>query len=68
MKIKKILYHILDFIFLMLSYILCDYLSNKINIIIGIIIGLISYMIINFIIKKLLKLKENEYGIIEREE
>lgn len=57
-KTNKIIYYILDFIFLMLSYMLCDYLTNKINIITGIIIALPSYMIIVYILQKILKIKE----------
>lgn len=57
-KRNKIIYYILDFIFLMLSYMLCDYLTNKINLITGIIIALPSYMIIIFILQKILKIKE----------
>ena len=55
---NKIIYYILDFIFLMLSYMLCDYLTDKINLLIGIIIALPTYMIIVFIIRKILKVKE----------
>lgn len=57
MKTNKIIYHILDFIFLMLSYILCDYINTKTNIILGIIIGLTSYALSDFILKKALKIK-----------
>ena len=60
MKVKKIIYHILDFIFLMLSYLLCDYLNEKINIAIGIIVGLTSYMITNYLLRKILKIKEDK--------
>jgi len=55
---NKIIYYILDFIFLILSYMLCDYLTNKINLLIGIIIALPTYMIIIFILRKFLKVKE----------
>ena len=55
---NKIIFYILEIIFLMLSYMLCDYLTNKINLLIGIIIALPSYMIIIFIIRKILKIKE----------
>ena len=55
---NKIIYHILDFIFLILSYMLCDYLTNRINLITGIIIALPAYMIIVFILHKILKIKE----------
>lgn len=57
-KTRKIIFHILDFIFLILSYTLCDYLASKINLVIGIIISLPIYMIIVFILKKILKVKE----------
>lgn len=57
-KTNKIIYYILDFIFLMLSYMLCDYLTEKINLITGIIIALPSYMIIVYILQKILKVKE----------
>ena len=56
-KRNKIIYYILDFIFLMLSYMLCDYLTNKINLLTGIIIALPTYMIIIFILQKILKIK-----------
>ena len=56
-KRNKIIYYILDFIFLMLSYMLCDYLTDKINLLIGIIIALPTYMIIVFILQKILKIK-----------
>ena len=59
MKIKTIIYHILDTIFLILSYLLCDYLNEKINLLLGLIVGIISYMIINYLLKKILKIKEN---------
>ena len=55
---NKIIFYILEIIFLMLSYMLCDYLTNKINLLIGIIIALPSYMIIIFILRKILKIKE----------
>ena len=55
---NKIIFYILDFIFLMLSYILCDYLTDKINLVIGILIGLSSYMIIFYILRKVLNIKE----------
>jgi len=64
MKLKKILYHILDFVFLMLSYLLCDFLNKKINLVIGLIIGLISYMITNYLLRKILKIEDN-YNIIK---
>jgi len=35
---NRIIFYILDFIFLMLSYILCDYITDKINKITGILI------------------------------
>lgn len=54
---KKIIYYILDFIFLILSYILCDYLTEKINLITGIIISLSLYTIVIFILRKILKIK-----------
>ena len=57
-KRNKIIYYILDFIFLMLSYMLCDYLTDKINLLIGIIIALPTYMIIVFILQKILKIKD----------
>ena len=57
-KRNKIIYYILDFIFLMLSYMLCDYLTDKINLLTGIIIALPTYMIIIFIVRKILKIKE----------
>lgn len=57
-KRNKIIYYILDFIFLMLSYVLCDYLTDKINLLIGIIIALPTYMIIVFILQKILKIKD----------
>ena len=56
-KRNKIIYYILDFIFLILSYMLCDYLTDKINLLIGIIIALPTYMIIVFILQKILKIK-----------
>ena len=56
-KTNKIIYYILDFIFLMLSYMLCDYLTNKINLITVIIIALPSYMVIVYILQKNLKVK-----------
>lgn len=55
---NKIIFYILDFIFLMLSYILCDYITDKINLVIGILIGLSSYMIIFYILRKVLNIKE----------
>lgn len=57
-KTNKIIYYILDFIFLMLSYMLCDYLTDKINLLTGIIIALPTYMIIVFILQKILKIKD----------
>jgi len=66
MKVKKIIYHILDFIFLMLSYLLCDFLNKKINLVIGIIVGLTSYMIINYLLRKILKIKENTFDITKK--
>lgn len=57
-KRNKIIYYILDFIFLMLSYMLCDYLTDKINLLTGIIIALPTYMIIVFILQKILKIKD----------
>lgn len=57
MKVKKIIYHILDLIFLSLSYLLCDYLNKKINLAVGLIIGLISYMIIDYLLRKILKIE-----------
>lgn len=56
-KSKKIIFHILDFIFLILSYILCDYITIKINLITGIIIALPLYMISVFMLYKILKIK-----------
>ena len=55
---NKIIFYILDFIFLMLSYILCDYITDKINLVIGILIGLSSYIIIFYILRKILNIKE----------
>lgn len=54
----KIIFYILDFIFLILSYILCDYLTNKINLVTGILISLSSYIIIFYILRKILNIKE----------
>ena len=56
-KSKKIIFHILDFIFLILSYMLCDYITIKVNLITGIIIALPLYMISVFILSKILKIK-----------
>lgn len=56
-KSKKIIFHILDFIFLILSYMLCDYITIKINLITGIIIALPLYMISVFMLYKILKIK-----------
>lgn len=56
-KSKKIIFHILDFIFLILSYMLCDYITIKINLITGIIIALPLYMISVFLLYKILKIK-----------
>ena len=53
----KIIFYILDFIILILSYILCDYLTEKINLITGIIISLSLYTIVIFILRKILKIK-----------
>ena len=66
MKVKKIIYHILDLIFLSLSYLLCDYLNKKINLVIGLIIGLISYMIIDYLLRKILKIEENKHTMLEK--
>ena len=55
-KNNKIIYHILDCIFLMLSYALCDYITSKINLAVGIIIALVIYMLISFILYKILKI------------
>jgi len=55
---NRIIFYILDFIFLMLSYILCDYITDKINLVTGILIGLSSYMIIFYILRKVLNIKE----------
>lgn len=65
MKLKKITYHILDLIFLSLSYLLCDYINEKLNLVVGLIIGLISYMIINYLLRKILKI-DNEYNIKDK--
>jgi len=65
MKLKKIIYHVLDLIFLSLSYLLCDYINEKLNLVVGLIIGLITYMIINYLLKKLLKIDE-EYNIKDK--
>ena len=54
----KIIFYILDFIFLILSYILCNYLTNKINLVTGILISLSSYIIIYYILRKILNIKE----------
>lgn len=54
---NKIIFHILDFIFLIISYMLCDYLTTKFNLLIGIIICLPTYMIIIFSLQKFLKVK-----------
>lgn len=56
-KKRKIIFNILDFIFLMVSYMLCDLLAEKYNLIIGIIVGLIGYMAITLVLSKLLKIK-----------
>ena len=55
---NKIIFYILDFIFLMLSYILCDYITDKINLVIGILISLPSYITIFYILRKILNIKE----------
>ena len=57
MKKKKVIFYILDFIVLILSYILCDYLTLQFNITIGIIIGLFSYMGISLLLRKAFKIK-----------
>ena len=56
-NIRKILFHILDIIFLFASYVLCDYLARKINLTLGIIIGLITYMIITILLHKIFKIE-----------
>lgn len=53
MNKEKVLYYILDFIFLMLSYLLCDFISSKSNIFIGICVGLISYLIVFYLLSKI---------------
>ena len=58
MNKNKIIFYILDFIILILSYILCDYLTNKINLVIGILISLSSYITIFYILRKILNIKE----------
>lgn len=60
-KKNKIIFHILDFIFLMASYMLCDYIADKTNLFIGIIVGLISYIIIVLILCKTFKIDNNKY-------
>ncbi len=59
---KKILYYLIDFIFLMLSYMLCDYLTEKFNLFIGIIVGLIAYFIVVVILNIIFK-KKNIFDI-----
>lgn len=59
MKPKKFIYHIIDLIFLSLSYLLCDYINKKINLAIGLIIGFISYIIINYLLRKILKIADD---------
>lgn len=56
-KKRKTIFNILDFIFLMVSYMLCDLLAEKYNLVIGIIVGLIGYMAITLVLSKLLKIK-----------
>lgn len=58
-KKNKIIFHILDFIFLMVSYMLCDYIADKTNLFIGIIVCLISYAIIVLILCKIFKMENN---------
>ena len=57
-KSKRVFLNILDFIFLMLSYMLCDFVSDKINLVTGIVIGLVFYMIISYGLHKIFKIKE----------
>lgn len=56
-KKKKIIFYILDFIMLMLSYMLCDYITYKLNLIIGIIIGLIFYLLSSIFLYKIFKIE-----------
>ena len=56
-KYKKIIFHILDFIFLISSYMLCDYLTIKINLPISILISLTIYTIISIILHKIFKIE-----------
>ena len=54
-RINRILFHIIDFIFLILSYVLCDYLVLKYDATLGIILGLIFYMTVTVILHKIFK-------------
>ena len=53
---KKFVYYILDFVFLILSYYLCDLLTEKFNLFIGIIIGLTFYIVIYYLLGKIFKI------------
>jgi len=54
---NKVMYYILDFIFLIFSYMLCDFLTEKFCLLIGVVIALPTYIIIVSIINKILKIK-----------
>lgn len=57
-KKKKIIFKVLDFIFLICSYMLCDYIASKINLVTGIIVALIIYVIISFLLYKIFKMND----------
>lgn len=61
-KKKKIIFYILDFLFLMASYMLCDFIAEKTNLLLGITVGLISYIVIIFILCKISKIHKSCYN------
>lgn len=56
-KLKKIIYYFLEFIFLMLSYMLCDYLWDRYNLFVGIVVGLLGYFVVMIILNIIFKKK-----------
>lgn len=55
MKKKKVIFYIFDFVALMLSYVLCDYVSDKLNLIMVLMVGFVFYAIIYYFLCKLFK-------------
>ena len=46
-KKKKIIFEVLDFIFLICSYMLCDYIASKINLVTGMFVHLDTILAID---------------------